>query len=641
MIRVYTKLHYLDSELTGTETDETLLTFWNDYDGLTTGDNTFVNGKTTYNTTENWVQLLGMENNFIAPSTNFAKQYGLGYTNVTTITWTGLGSTSYPGDWSLPGHWSGGVPTANDDVLIPASLPIGSCGYPDVDLIAIFHDAHVKTLKIESGASLDASNFDITVYGDENAWINNGTFIGGSNSVIFANGDQTKNVEVSGNNQFHNLVITDKTNLQPKSGSTSTIKGNIVCDGAILSTNANTFIFNGNIEEQTISGIGDLNFYNLTMNNSHSLGKLTLNTPISVSNELVLANNIIITNSTNILSMEAGSSVSPEGGSVDSYVSGPINKSGTTAFVFPIGEDAVWAPIGIAAPATESTITAEYKLTNGPYNWSTAYMCSGSEMLYTSGVENWVLNTTDAHPAVTLYWKTTGSGIQDPADLVVAHYNGTCWENMGGIAVGDASSGFITSNVELHLTANNFGTKTKDNTLPIEISKFYGICDNESIKISWITMSEKDNSYFTIEKSSDTKNWFELKEVYGAGNSNITNYYAYNDKNVNANNYYRLKQTDLDGTFSYTEIINVIGCNSMLNGRLEIYPNPTNGELNIICESEIIEVKIIDLTGKLMYSNLSDGVYTVQLDLSKFNKGIYVVEITTTQKKFNQRVNIM
>ena len=107
--RVYTKLHYLDSELNGAETDESLLTFWDDYDGLATGDNTYVTGKSNNDSTNNWIELLGMATNFIAPSTTFEKQYSLAYSNVTTITWTGLGSSSYPGDWSLPSHWSGGA----------------------------------------------------------------------------------------------------------------------------------------------------------------------------------------------------------------------------------------------------------------------------------------------------------------------------------------------------------------------------------------------------------------------------------------------------------------------------------------------------------------------------------------------------
>ncbi len=121
--RTYVKLHYLDSELDASETDESKIIMYTDKDGLTTGNNTVSIGKTSNDLTDNWVELLGMAINQIATSsTTFAKEYGLGYTNVSKITWTGAGAVLYPGDWSLPGNWLGGVPAATDDVLIPSRI---------------------------------------------------------------------------------------------------------------------------------------------------------------------------------------------------------------------------------------------------------------------------------------------------------------------------------------------------------------------------------------------------------------------------------------------------------------------------------------------------------------------------------------
>ncbi len=248
--RAWLKLHYLDSELNGSETDETEITFWNDYDGLATGGNTYVNGKTSYDAIDNWIGLVGMAINFIAPATTFAKQYGLGYTNVSVITWTGLGSASYPGDWSLPGHWSGGVPSAGDDVLIPGDL---STTYPYRNLLPGSTPAVAKTIEIESGATLTMNDYDLTIYGGTNAWVNNGTFTSTDGTVIFANGSTSSIATIAGTTDFNDISVLANTYIQPTSGSIIRIAGELIADAtSILDFTANTNTIEYNGADQTI-----------------------------------------------------------------------------------------------------------------------------------------------------------------------------------------------------------------------------------------------------------------------------------------------------------------------------------------------------------------------------------------------------
>jgi hypothetical protein len=649
--RVIAKLHYLNSEINASETDESRFTIWNDFDGLVAGDNTYVIGKNNNEVTNNYVEIFGISTNYLAPSTSFAKQYGLGYTNVSTITWTGLGSASYPGDWSLPGHWSGGVPTANDDVLIPADLPDESCGYPDVDLLVLFHDAEVKSIEIEPGASLEASNFDITVYGDGLAWVNNGGFYANNHTVTFANGDPSKTVSISGDNQFNNLVITDKTTLKPTSGSTNIINGNLNCDGTFSSTNENTIIFSSGNANQTISGVGQYNFYNLTMGNTFATGALRLQTPISISNVLSLSNNNIVTDDANFILMGTSSTVSPEGGSEFSFVDGPMRKSGNTAFIFPIGAGTVWAPIGIAAPASPSTIAATYTFASSANNWDPNYMCDPDEIHHTSGVEYWNLTTTDATPAVTLYWKDAArSGIENPNDLVVAHWE-NCpaksednWLSKGGTIVEDgATTGHITSTISFDsYSPITIATKKNNNPLPVELIEFEGRCVNNEMLLTWTTASEINNNYFAIEWSDDAKNWNEIGLVTGVGNSNQTKNYSFTDVNANKTNYYyRLKQVDFDGKSDYSNIIKIEACNGLTSEFLTVFPNPSDGNININSSSEILEIRLCDLSGKVIYQKNKINAESTECDFSKLKKGMYIIEILTINKTFNQRITIM
>lgn len=294
--RAFLKLHYLDSELNAGEPDETIITFWNDSDGLATGSNTSVNGKTSYDDTENWVGLVGMAINVIAPETTFANQYGLGYTNVSVITWTGLGSASYSGDWSLPEHWSGGIPSAGDDVLIPAGL---ATTYPYRNLLPGFTSAVVKTIEIESGATFALNDFDLTIYGATHAWVNNGTFTSINDNVIFANGSTTNIATIEGTTNFENITVAANTYIQPATGSIIRISGELTADVTSIldfTTNANTVEYNG-ADQTVINPISVTpGYYNLILSGSGTKILSALN----IKNDLSTAGTTT-TNATGIL----------------------------------------------------------------------------------------------------------------------------------------------------------------------------------------------------------------------------------------------------------------------------------------------------------------------------------------------------
>lgn len=277
--RVIAKLHYLDSELHGAETDESQLVFWDAYDPAF-GVNNFVllypRNKNGVDISNNWVQLTGPAINYLATSTLLdVKQWGLSYTNVAVHTWTGAGSPTYDGDWSLPGNWNGGVPQANNAVLIPhpADLPVDNNGdlHPYRNLLPIIAPAQAKSVEIATGATLSATDYDITVYGDANAWVNNGNFIAGTAEVIFANGNLAYIATIAGTKTFLSTSIA----------------GDFIISGSAtpdLTTNATTISMNGT-SPQTISGTVPPTFNNLTINSTGgviSASNITVNGALSL-----------------------------------------------------------------------------------------------------------------------------------------------------------------------------------------------------------------------------------------------------------------------------------------------------------------------------------------------------------------------
>jgi|GEM_PF-662984 len=307
--RMIVKLHYLDSELHGTETDETKLVFWDAYDPALLPNNFikfYPRNKNGNDATGNWIQLTGPAINYLATSSTLdVKQWGLSYSNVTVHTWVGLGSVSYPGDWSLPGHWDGGVPQATDDVIIPTTLPAGNSGYPYRNLLSTISPSIAQSIEIESVATLSVTDFDITVYGDGDAWVNNGSFNPGSGNVIFDNGDETKTVTISGTTNFNNLTITDKTHLHLATSSITRVAGILnAISGSVLdfTTYVNMVEYNGNSAQTVINPTGDANpgYHNLIFSGSGTKtlpasslnieGDLTTNATISASGNTLVMN---------------------------------------------------------------------------------------------------------------------------------------------------------------------------------------------------------------------------------------------------------------------------------------------------------------------------------------------------------------
>jgi len=621
--RTHTKLHYLESELNASENDESQLTIWNDYDGLTTGDNTFVNGKTTNSTSQNWVELIGMATDFIAPSTSFAKEYGIGYSNVTTITWTGLGSSSYPGDWSLPGHWSGGVPTENDDVLIPSTLPSGSCGYPDKNLLESESPAVAKSITIDTSAEIDASTFDITVKGAGNAWVNDGTFIAGSKNVIFDNGNASNTVSITGNMDFNNVVITNKTKVVPATNSNITISGDLTCYGDLVSTNSNSITFSSN-SNQTISGNGRIDFSKLIINKSS--GNIDLSSSITVDNLLTLTSGNINTDNNHILTL--GSSATVSGGSNSSFVDGPMIKEGTNDFVFPVGNNSKYARIGIINPT--GSFKAQYHFSPNAH----ANDSIESTLTKVSQVEYWDLEPVSSANVdnVTLYFDNQGeSGITETSSLKVAHWTGDVWEDLDNSAYG---SNYVTSlfppssfSPFTLSTDNNI-----DNPLPVEIISFESNCIGNSVSINWKTATETNNAKFILERSYNAEDWTEIADITGAGNSSTIQSYNFIDNEPNYNfNYYKLKQVDFDGHYKYSKIISA-ACMFANSNNINLYPNPTNNYVTIsVCKAIIgSEYTIINNIGQIILDGKIDNELT-KINVGNLNNGIYILNIKTME----------
>jgi hypothetical protein len=120
---------------------------------------------------------------------------------------------------------------------------------------------------------------------------------------------------------------------------------------------------------------------------------------------------------------------------------------------------------------------------------------------------------------------------------------------------------------------------TTTTILPVELVKYSAKAIVDRVQIEWTTATETNNNYFVIEKSKNNFEWTDLIKVIGAGNSNrIIDYSAIDDHPFPGISYYRLKQVDYDGRFTYSKTESV---NLKTEFATKIYPNPASHYLYI------------------------------------------------------------
>ncbi|HSU27028.1 MAG TPA: T9SS type A sorting domain-containing protein [Chitinophagaceae bacterium] len=234
-------------------------------------------------------------------------------------------------------------------------------------------------------------------------------------------------------------------------------------------------------------------------------------------------------------------------------------------------------------------------------------------------------------------WAGSGTSHMDvigsPSDnstlnLILWHSNGNFsgvhWRLPGDecVSYSDGPGGFEN--------AMNLWIKAAFVALPVELTRFNAMAENGKIKIEWTTASETNNAFFTVEKSTDGRSWQVLKKINGAGNSSVSLDYVYFDNNpVIGSQYYRLKQTDIDGQSKYSSTRLVKYRADGFN--VSVYPNPVPDQITIKITNQPVlntEVKIFDLSGKSIFQgNYVSNLITI--DTRKLSQGMYVVEINS------------
>jgi hypothetical protein len=178
--------------------------------------------------------------------------------------------------------------------------------------------------------------------------------------------------------------------------------------------------------------------------------------------------------------------------------------------------------------------------------------------------------------------------------------------------------------------------------LPVELLYFHAKAAESRVELTWATNSEKNNAYFGIERSANGHTYEEVGRVDGAGNSRQQKTYSFVDNApLPGLAYYRLKQLDTDGTFTYSKIAAVENPQKLF---FTVIPNPVQGKtLHLLLAGEPVnevEVQIHNSLGSVIltqvYSVPADGSLIIPL-VSGFNPGMYVVDVRVNGERLRQK----
>jgi len=602
--------------------------------------------------------------NFSNSTSGFTMNFGASPINYTpssgSVTWSGGIST----DWTQAPNWGGcAIPTCSIDAIVVPST---------VNQPVIATNQTVKNLVISAGATLTINaGVTVSICGD---YTNNGTLSAAPTSIIqFINPATVQNINgsLTGTNRFPNLVIN-------KAGGSVVLNQNIDIAGSFTTSNG-TSIFNTNGKYIRLAGNFNNNNGNATFNNVGVTGTLELNgtaaQTFTNSNGTITLNNVlmnhtgpgvtlsganstmyiggsgmltltlgkIITGATLEVNDQNSATASVTPGNTSSYVEGRLRRAiGTTAgaYDFPVGNAAMgYERANIAfttAPSSGYNLLSYFNSWAGVPNGPVSNECPTNNYSLFPAFNHgyWTIDASTGSPTgtytTTLYNRGYTNNVGLAWTIMKRTPSGTGSWTLNGLCSG-ASTAAATVRTSMS-NFSDFATVQYGNPLPIELINFSAEALHSGVIAKWTTATEINNDYFIVQRSKDGSSFEPIGEVKGAGNSNsVLNYELYDAQPYTGINYYRLKQVDYNGQFTYSDVV-AVRIEKGVND-ISLYPNPANDELHIEFNNPsdgIIEVVIEDAVGQtnfLVRQAVKQGLNAVTLNIERLVNGVYNLKL--------------
>ncbi|REJ84308.1 MAG: T9SS C-terminal target domain-containing protein [Bacteroidetes bacterium] len=446
----------------------------------------------------------------------------------------------------------------------------------------------------------------------------------------------------------------------PQGITSSGATGNVQVTGTRTYSSSANYTFDGEVSQVTGNGLPST-VNNLTINNPTDV---ILTNTVSVSGILTMQNGKFITGIRELIVTNSSTS-SINGHSNESYVIGNLRRyvNSNGSYDFPVGTNAHYEKLTLnfsgmtgfthilATFTNANPINPTYPLSNISINGTAV-----DEML---DYGYWTMTPNAAMTAgtysVTLNEKGHSNPVESAASYSVlkrANVNSP-WVSQGvhNNATQSQSNGIVTAIRSGLSSFSQFGIGKHGGVggLPIVLTNFAVKLLKDSVRISWETTSELNNDYFTVERSANGQNFETVTHRNGAGNSVHTiQYESYDPSPLPGQSYYRLKQTDYDGKFTYSEIKSVKNAKFEKQRELRfnsVNPNPFENDFEVsytMDQAEDLDFILINSAGQVVYKtklNAGAGLNLYQFPYGEnLHSGVYFAVLINKEERVIKQV---
>lgn len=417
-----------------------------------------------------------------------------------------------------------------------------------------------------------------------------------------------------------------------QAGNTVTVKKNWILDGTYTHGNGR-LVFNGNAA-QTMSATTS---YELELNNT--AGGLQLLGDVSATNALVLTSGVLQLGNYN-LTMGSSATIGGTPSSTAMVVTdgtGEARKifTSTGSFTFPVGDitgTTEYSPctVNLVSGTPDVGAYVAVRVLNQKHP-----NLSGMAADYINRYWNVSTNGITSATVSGSFTYTDGDINGNEADYTLGLWAGSVWSNAG---MNTAASNTLTVAGAISLLGDL--TAANDQNLPVELTMFHATRVNRAVKLVWKTATEANNMGFEVQRSNDGRFFETLGFIDGHGTVNAPQSYSFTDSrpNLNATQYYRLKQIDRDGASQLSEVVEVAS-QAGKSVALENWPNPVSGSSAIrftLAEAGPVTLIITNALGQEIArlvdgAHLGAGTHVASFDARDLRSGNYFCAIQTAQ----------
>ncbi len=410
--------------------------------------------------------------------------------------------------------------------------------------------------------------------------------------------------------------------------------GKVVVNGTLINNgniNTDTLIMSGNGSPSVLSGTGAI-----TKLQINGTAGVQINGNIRITQNLNLLNGIVTINPANFILLPAAFGPVIEGGSAVSYIDGKVRWqtfSDSEPLHFPLGDGGIYRPISLLVEQNSFDDFVEYEaemIKAAPTTRTLPGTLTNvnSQWYHRVSITNGASFFTNARIMISY---EAGDGVQNETILRVAKDDGgSNWLDIGGAGT-SAITGSILSDPFTSFSdfvlANINGV-----VVPLNLLSFTGNKQNNNALLQLKTANEINVKHFEVQRSDNGQTFQTIGTVLAGGSV-----YSILDENIFTAStvvFYRLKSVDVDGRFTYSDIIKL---NKQTNAALTVYPNPVGDILTISGLKQKGTLLLFNAQGQLLQQQIVTA-QTITMNMSSYAKGIYLLQFRADGEVENQKI---